>query len=270
MKISRSRSRSPVRSDIKLPSSEAPNELGSNSHITVKSTELNSTKFYLNEIAQTSIRVPSDVSNSTEGGKELPNLPYALVVSQCDANSKPPAAENKSANSTTENHFIGLICQELPESSGSAGKSHNSLEATEAAKTEDELSPTHELQQKSPSQLPIDQNLPEQTQFPLIVETPLITAEPAITLPTLPVLTTEELKHQVPETGSDQKRARSRSPRTQTDSEITAQDGSTFILRRLSKRDNETSRYKCLRCKVEIQKKSIESHTNSKSHKKAA
>jgi hypothetical protein len=63
---------------------------------------------------------------------------------------------------------------------------------------------------------------------------------------------------------------RSRSPRGPTESELTAADGTKFVLTKPLKKDPESSRYKCTRCKVEIQKKSIAKHALSTSHHKRA
>jgi hypothetical protein len=61
---------------------------------------------------------------------------------------------------------------------------------------------------------------------------------------------------------------RSRSPRAPMESELTAADGTKFHLTKPLKKDPESSRYKCIQCKVEIQKKSIANHALSQSHQK--
>jgi hypothetical protein len=85
--------------------------------------------------------------------------------------------------------------------------------------------------------------------------------------PQAPTLLQEESKDPPVSTSKAQK-SRSRSPRNPANSEIEAADGSKFTLIKALKKDPEASRYKCQQCKAEMQKKSIESHINSKSHKK--
>jgi hypothetical protein len=85
--------------------------------------------------------------------------------------------------------------------------------------------------------------------------------------PQAPTPLQEESK-EAPASTSKAQKSRSRSPRNPANSEIEAADGSKFALIRVLKKDPEASRYKCQQCKAEMQKKSIESHINSKSHKK--
>lgn len=79
----------------------------------------------------------------------------------------------------------------------------------------------------------------------------------------------EETKVPLDESHVKAKKNRSRSPRSTPNADLTASDGSKFVLTKPYKKVPESSRYRCVNCKVEIQMKSIESHTASKSHQRS-
>jgi RNA recognition motif-containing protein len=60
--------------------------------------------------------------------------------------------------------------------------------------------------------------------------------------------------------------ARSRSPRSKVEREIVAVDGTKFKLIKVERSDMRTSRYRCLACNIEMQRKSIVAHVKAKAH----
>lgn len=253
LKRSRSRSRSPIRSDLHRRLSEEGKELpkaihGGKQHgdgvakgqLTGAAKAEHSPS--LKPAVTTEARVASDNSQRTEG-----------VISH------DPAELPKIPQQTT------TISENQPHSDELPLRPHNPTKKSSVVEPDVEPVDPARDRQSSPNQV-----LPK---TPLLFKpTQLEDPQPAETQPLTPPHepSPEESKETTPKSVSKQTKARSRSPRSPTNSEMTASDGSTFVLTKPKKADPESSKYRCVRCKTEIQKKSIESHVKTKTHQRHA
>mmetsp|Transcript_18969 Transcript_18969/g.34368 ORF Transcript_18969/g.34368 Transcript_18969/m.34368 type:complete len:273 (+) Transcript_18969:275-1093(+) len=270
MKKSRSRSRSPMRTEQHHRNSDEPREASGYTHEPSKyEEEREPHKMHQPENEEVGQHIPSEpevvtevtlfATTSSEGGDKVAQHIEAVLVQ--------PALEDYTATSSSVEHPSS---DQGPDTvSAHVPSPPMETQGVEMKGEEAGQSGAEALQGEGSLGIRVLPGDPQTTNIHISLPTQGLQEEPQVNI-TQPHLQSpeEETKQTTPKSQAKRQKGRSRSPRSGTDSELAASDGSKFILTKFSKKAPESSRYKCIKCKVEIQKKSIESHASSKSHMK--